>query len=82
VGWDCGLIDCEVGDIDVRFKNPLVLLSDNPKDGWSMVPSQPRGWSIDGDFKDNTVFGAVDEDKIEKFERVVGEQKKNAAERY
>ena len=55
-GWDCGwnvgppvlhpiLPDCEVGDSDVRFKNPLVLLSDNPKDGWSMVPSQPGSWS-------------------------------------
>ena len=34
--------------------------------------------SRDGDFKDNTVLGAVDEkeDKIEKFARVVGEQKK------
>ena len=34
--------------------------------------------SRDGDFKDNTVFGAVDEneDKIEEFEKVVGEQKK------
>ena len=49
-----------------------------------MVPSQTGGLSIDGDFKDNTVFGAVDEieDKIEKFERVVGEQKKNAADSY
>jgi hypothetical protein len=35
-----------VGDSDVRFKNPQLLLSDNPKDGWSMVwyhPNQGTG---------------------------------------
>ena len=44
-GWGCGgcyvgipvlhptLLDCEVEDSDEKFKIPLVLLSDNPKDG-------------------------------------------------
>ena len=64
--------------LDIHLFKSLNPLFRKPLARSSSVQISPDTRTNDGELKDNTVFGRVDEnqDKMEEFERVVGEQKK------
>ena len=66
------------GGIRHKMNFPFNELFRKPLARSNSVQISPDTRSRDGDFKDSTAFGTVDEneDKLEEFERVVGEQKK------